>query len=74
MSAIYLEQAIEHARLALLGTVANLGEDHEVTRERRAYIAELEMRADGSTLCDIGYTFRGGDLCDYPSCWLARAS
>ena len=74
MSAVFLAQAIERARLALIDTIANLGPDHEVTHWRRTAIAELEMRADGSTLCDIGYTMRGGPLCDYASHWTVRAS
>jgi hypothetical protein len=73
MNRSVLDMCLELSRLALLDTIANLGEDHEVTHERRVAIAELEMRADGSTLCDVGYTMRGGDLCDYASCWKARA-
>lgn len=65
--------ALDHARLALIDTTDNLGPDHEVTREARVYVTELEMRADGSVLCDTGFTMRGNPLCDYASCWKARA-
>ena len=74
MSRADIDMCLEHARLALIDTIANLGPDHEVTHWRRTAIAELEMRLDGSTLYDIGYTMRGGPLCDYASNWTARAA